>query len=421
MPLAAQESTQPLLIIPQAVFTASDGRLHQGWGVVVENRRISAVGPVASLPSPAAMQRLDLPEATLLPGLMDLHVHLFLHPYNETLWDDQVLKESVAYRTLAAGRFASANLRAGFTLLRDLGSEGAGYADVGLRQALRDGLISGPRLQIATLAIAARGCYGPGPRNYREDHDFPKGAQMVSGEAEIVRAVRDQAGHGADWIKVYADHRCGPGGSVVPAFSQQELDTLVRVATDLGRPVAAHAAGAEAMRRATLAGVSSIEHGFGGTPEVFALMAEHQVAYFPTLAAQAAYAEYFEGYRPASDPPTASMQLAQQAFRNALEAGVTIGLGSDVGVFPHGEIWREMELMQAYGMEPAQVLQAATRINAGIAGVADHLGQIRSGFQADLVAVRGNPLDDLQAMRQVIWVMRDGQVVHSVSEGPHGN
>lgn len=398
------------LLLPDAVYTASDSRRHPDWVVWVDGDRIRGVGPIDQLKAPEGLARLPLPGATLLPGLSDLHVHLFLHPYNETLWNDQVLSESVSYRTVSAGVRAGANLRAGFTLLRDLGTEGAGYADLGLKRAIDEGIIAGPRLQLSTLAIAARGCYGPGPRGFRDDHELPKGAQMVSGVEEIRRAVREQAGHGADWIKVYADQRCGPGGAVVPAFSQEELNELVSLAHDLGRPVAAHAAGAEGMRRATLAGVNSIEHGYGGTPEVFALMAKHGVAYFPTLAAQAAYARYFEGHQP-EDPPTASMQQAQQAFAMALKAGVTIGLGSDVGVFPHGEIWREAELMHAYGMKPEQVLRAATRVNAEIAGLGDQLGQILPGYQADLVAVMGDPLEDMSALRRVRLVILRGRVV----------
>ncbi len=396
---------------PARVFTAEDSVAHSGWVVVVTGEKIAAVGPADRVKAPAGAVSIDLPDATLLPGLMDLHSHLFLHPYDETLWNDQVLKEPVEYRTIAAVRFAEATVRSGFTTLRDLGTEGAGYADLSLKKAIEEGLIPGPRLEVATRAIVATGCYGPGPRGFRPDLDLPKGAQEVSGTGEILAAVREQAGHGADWIKVYADYRCGPGASQVPTFTQAELNVLVEAAHSLGAKVSAHAQTAEGMRRAILAGVETIEHGYGGTEEVFKLMADRGVAFLPTLAADTAYAQYFDGYVAGKTPPTDGMKQAETAFRTAKRLGVTIGCGSDVGVFAHGTSWKELDNMVRYGMTPVEALLSATAVDAKILGWQDRLGQIRPGFVADLVAVAGDPTKDVTTLQNVRFVMKGGTVL----------
>jgi len=411
---AQQPESAHTLIRPERVFDAATGEVRTGWAVLVAGERIESLGPVGSVPAPADARVVDLPGATLLPGLIDAHSHLFLHPYDETLWDDQVLKESRAYRTLMAGVNAERTLMSGFTLLRDLGSEGAGWADLAVRDAIADGLIPGPRVLTATLAIAATASYAPGPRGWDPDLVLPPGAQMVTGEIEIRRAVREQAGHGADVIKVYADFRRAHG--TAPTFTLSELEALVDEATAAGLPVSAHASSPEGMRRATLAGARTIEHGSEGTAEVFRLMAERGVVFYPTLAAAAAYDEYFSGLEDGWELGTPDEALSPrirgslQAVRAARQAGVVVGLGSDVGVFPHGESWLELAWLVRAGMSPGEALQAATVVNARALGLEGSVGEIWQGAFADLVAVQGDPTASVEAVRNVVFVMKNGEI-----------
>ena len=390
------------LLRPAAVFDGQDR--HEGWAVLVENDKITAVGPTAQVTAPAGARTIDLPGLTLLPGLIEGHSHLLLHPYNETSWNDQVLLESQALRVARATAHAQRTLLAGFTTARDLGTEGAGYADVGLKQAIDQGIIPGPRLLVATRALVATGSYGP---KLSVDEDVPQGAQEADGVDGILRAVREQLGKGADLIKVYADYRWGTDGAAQPTFSQDELNLIVQTARSAGRGVVAHASTPEGMRRATLAGVETIEHGDGGTPEIFELMKKRGVALCPTVAAGDATAQY-KGWRKGADPTPDRIVQKHVSMAAAVKAGVTLAMGGDVGVFTHGDNAREMELLvRDYGLAPLLVLRQATSGNARIFHLADR-GRLAPGLLADLVAVAGDPTQDVAALRQVRLVMKGG-------------
>ncbi|MFC5578335.1 amidohydrolase family protein [Lysobacter niabensis] len=408
-PAQAAEPAPTYLLRPDKVWTGDDSAAHAGWAVLVRDGTIAAVGDEARLQIPADAQRIDLPGATLTPGLIDLHSHLFLHPYDEASWNDQVLVEPVDYRTVKAVQHARDTLLAGFTTLRDLGTEGAGYADASLKRAIDEDLIPGPHLLIATRAIVASSSYGPGPRGFRPDIELPRGAQEVSGSDEATRAVREQAGHGADWIKVYADYRIGTDGSAQPTFTANELHALVEAARLSGRPVAAHAASDKGMRMAIEAGVDSIEHGNAGSSATFRLMRQRGVAYLPTLTAVESYQQYFNHYQP-GQPPTPEMQEAERAFRAAHDAGVTIGCGSDVGVFRHGDNWREPAWMVRLGMTPTEALHACTSVAARILRQQDRIGRIAPGLRADLAAFAGDPGARIEDLQHPVFVMKDGRV-----------
>jgi hypothetical protein len=278
--------------------------MHPGWKVLVADGKIVAVGP--DVAAAAGAETLALPGTTLLPGLIDLHVHLFLHPYNETSWNDQVMKEPLSLRPARAVAHARATLMAGFTTVRDLGTEGAGDADAGLKAAIQQGLVPGPRLLIANRALVATGAYGP--KGYA--YDVPQGAEEVSGDG-VVAAVRRQIAHGADWVKFYADYRWGPGEPSRATFSLDELKAGVAAAHDAGRKVAVHASTPEGMRRAILAGADTIEHGNDGTAEVFALMKARGAAFCPTLAATDAITRYGGVERRSARAPGDPRQKAQ--------------------------------------------------------------------------------------------------------------
>ena len=403
--LPATALAEPILLRPAQVFDGVNPQPHPGWSVLVDGETIAAVGP--NLPAPAGTQVMDLPGMTLIPGMIEGHSHLFLHPYNETLWDDQVLHQPLALRTARAVVQAERTLQAGFTTERDLGTEGAGFADVGLEEAINQGIIPGPRLMVATKAIVARGAYGP--KGFEPGVPIPQGAQEVAGVDEIIRAVRDQVAAGADVIKFYADYRWGDGELSRPTLSQAELDAGIAAAHDAGRLVAVHSITPEGMMRAIRAGADTIEHGYNGTDEVFKAMAARNVALCPTLAAGESYSRYFENWN-GQEPAPESVQSKRRAFQRAMKAGVPICMGGDVGVFTLGKNWLEMEAMQRAGMSAAQVMISASSRNAKILHLTDR-GEVKPGLLADLVAVDGDPTKDVSAVEHVRMVMKGGQIV----------
>jgi len=394
------------LFRPAQVFDGEE--MHAGWVVVVEGRYIVYAGDADGFDESDAGQVFELPDTTLLPGLIEGHSHILLHPYNETSWNDQVLKESEAERVVRAVNHARNSLLAGVTTMRDLGSEGAGYADVGIRNSIDKGLIPGPRLLVAGRAIVATGSYGP--KGFHEGVDVPLGAETADGYDELIRVVRSQIGRDVDFIKVYADYRWGPGGTASATFTRRELETIIEVAASSGRYVVAHASTAEAMQRAILAGVETIEHGDGATAETYKLMKEHGVALCPTLAAGDAIAQY-GGWKKGDDPDPPRIAAKKESFKAALNAGVTICFGGDVGVYPHGDNVRELEMMVAYGMDAEDVVKAATSVNADLFHIADKVGRIRAGLLADIIAVAGDPTADITALRDVRLILSDGRYI----------
>ncbi|GAA4731852.1 metal-dependent hydrolase family protein [Flavisolibacter ginsenosidimutans] len=393
------------LLKPDRVF---DGEaMHTGWIVLVHNNAIEAAGDM-KFKLPANTRIIELKGTTLLPGLIEGHSHLFLHPYNEVTWNDQVLKESRAERTARAVTHAKATLLAGFTTVRDLGTEGAMYDDAGLKHAIEKGIVPGPRMIVATRAIVAKGSYGPNYNN--ADVDLPQGAEEVSSLEEMEKAVRTQISKGADVVKIYADYRWGINGQPAPTFSTEEIALAVSIAKSSGREVVVHSSTKEGMKRSIAAGVSTIEHGDDGDEEIFRLMKEKGIALCPTLAASDAVSQY-GGWKKGTDPEPARITVKKKSFAAALKSGVTICTGGDVGVYSHGDNAREMEIMVDYGMKPLDVLKSATSVNADVFGYGDKIGRIKKGLLADIIAVQDDPSIDIKNIRKILLVMKDGEII----------
>lgn len=409
---AATPAAPSYLLRPARVFDGTGAAPVSGVVVLVQDGRITAVGAPSVVKAPGDATVIDLPGTTLMPGMIDLHSHVLLHPYNETNWNDQVLKESLGLRVARATVHMQRTLRAGFTTLRDLGTEGAGDADVGLKKAVEQGIIDGPRLVVTTRAIVMRGSYGPS--GFAPEVDVPQGAEEAGGPEELSRVVRDQIRKGADWIKIYADYRWGAGGTARPAFTQAEMNLVVEIAESSGRHVVAHATTPEGMRRAILAGVKTIDHGDDGTPEVFRLMKERGVVLVPTVAAGDAVLQY-GGWKKGSTPEPARITAKRVSVKAAIDAGVLIGNGSDVGVFAHGTNARELVMMVDYGLTPTQALVSATSTAAKVLEMSDRIGTIAPGMLADLVAVDGDPTREITAIERVRMVIKDGRLVAGVA------
>lgn len=402
--LLSPQLQSQILLKPDRVFDGEE--MHENWVVLVEGNSISYVGGLNSLTRSNNTQEIELKGSTLLPGIIEGHSHLLLHPYNETDWNDQVLKESPVERAIRGTVHAKNSLMAGVTTMRDLGAEGAGYTDVHLKKTIEDGIIPGPRLLVAGPAIVATGAYGP--KGFHDGVQVPLGAEPASGVPNVIETVRRQLGNGADFIKIYADYRWTPGADSQPTFLQDEIDAMVSTATSAGKYVVAHASTPEGMRRAINGGVETIEHGDGGTLEIFELMKDKGIGFCPTLAAGDAITQY-RGWKKGVDPEPERITKKKASFKLALESGVQIVFGGDVGVFAHGENYREMELMVEYGMKPLDVLTSATSLNANMFHL-EKLGKLEKGFFADIIAVEGDPLKDISVMKNVAFVMKDGEV-----------
>jgi imidazolonepropionase-like amidohydrolase len=391
------------LILADRVFDGEE--MHQNWAVLVTSNKITAVGPIDNIKAPKDAVIIRT-KGTLLPGLIEGHSHLLLYPYNQTAWDDQVLKEPDAYRTARATVHARNTLLAGFTTVRDLGTEGAGYSDVALKRAINEGLIPGPRMVVAGRAIVSTGSYGP--KGFDSDSKIMLGAEPADGN-ELIRVVRDQIGQGADFIKIYADYRWGLSNEDQPSFTSDELKLINEVTRSSGRVMVCHAKSKEAMKRAIMAGAVTIEHGDYLDEEIAMLMKNYGVTYFPTLAAVESIQQY-RGWQKGKNQEPGLVTQKKQGFKIAYQAGVTIGMGGDVGVYPHGENALEMELMEEYGMKSVEVLKAATSINARMLRMENQIGFIKPGWLADLVIVDGDPSQNISSVRKVLWVMKDGAI-----------
>jgi imidazolonepropionase-like amidohydrolase len=383
-------------------------------GILVEGDRIVSVGPYVEISGKAAgAERVDLGSMTVLPGLIDNHTHVLLQgDVTAADYDEQLLKESIPYRTIRATAAARTALMNGFTTIRDLETEGAMYADVDLKTAIARSVVPGPRMFVSTRAFSATGMYPL--LGYSWELRMPEGVQVVDGPDEIRKGVREQVKYGADWIKVYADRKYyiasdGRLRSWVN-FTDEEFKAFVSEAHRLGRKVAVHAVGWDGIDAALRAGVNTIEHGDGLTPDLIDRMIKQKVYWCPTIYVGV----YVAGGR--GGPWPKMVELERQAFGTALKRGLLplISYGTDAGGYPWTENQaKEFAYMVKYGMTPMQAIKAATSVAAGLLDRGDSLGAVAPGHYADLVAVRGDPLRDITELERVRWVMKGGTVYKS--------
>lgn len=407
---AVQPASREVYIRAGSLLDVKTGQLRPHQVIVVQGERIARIGDQSEIAIPPGAHAIDLDRQTVLPGLIDTHTHLFLTGELHGRYDEQLLKESWQYRTIEAVVNARLDLEAGFTTMRDLETEGAMYSDVDVRNAINRGLIPGPRLQVATRALSTTGGYPL--EGYSPEVTVPSGAQICDGAEACRQAVREQIKYGADLIKVYGTHRFSfaPDGSLVsiPTFTADELRAIVDEAHREGVKVACHAYGGPGLHNCLDVGVDSIEHGLDLDDQALDQMVRQGTWYVPTLYVYE-FAE--EEDLQMTGGRTSRARIHIGSFRRAVQRGVKIAFGTDVGPFPHGTQAIEFELMVKYGMTPLMAIQAATIRAAELMGWQDRVGAIEPGHYADLIAVAGNPLDNINLLRHVGFVMKGGEVV----------
>ena len=405
-PQSAAASPKPIVLRAARLLDIESGRVLTPGEVLVSGERISAAG--TSVPHPGGADIVDLGDTTLMPGLIDAHVHLFLHPGAEDL---QTVQESVPQRTITALLAARADLMAGFTAERDMGTEGAGSADSAVRNAIDQGLAPGPRLRVSGNAIDILGGHEDAIEFNPAQHVLSN-ATYANNADELVTAIREQIKEGADFIKIYETGRdtVREGEFHTPyQYTEAELSAAVRETERVGRHVAVHATGEPGTLYAAQAGVASIDHALQLSAETMRLMREKQIYAVPTFTIQ----EYFAAH--ASSPERAAeehqwLDYHVQQFHRQLEHGVPMAVGSDVGPFPHGTQARELELMVEYGMKPLDVLKADLLNGARLLDWEHDLGALKPGYYADIIAVPGNPLEDIRVLEHVSFVMKGGAI-----------
>ena len=408
--LAAAQPPAVTAIRAGALLDGKSDQLRRNQVILIRGHRIEAVGDAASVPIPSGAQVIDLSRATVLPGLIDTHTHIFLQGYDPD-YDTQLLKQGMAYRSARAVVAARRALEQGFTTLRDLETEGAGYGDVGIKRAIEDGHIPGPRMFVVGPSISTTGGYLP--HDYDPHLDLPTGSQLVDGPVEARKAARQQMEHGADWIKVYMTHRSwvDDAGRLVsqPTLTLEEIQAIVHEVHGWGRKVACHAYGGEGLHRALDGGCDSIEHGLDLDDAALRKLAERGTWFVPTLS------PYYYYWDPENTPlgrlDRKRVEVHGPSFQKAMKAGVKIAFGTDAGGFPWSEpMAQEFRRMVEFGMSPAGAIRAATSRAAELLGMEGKLGVIAPGAFGDVIAVEGDPLQDINALGRVRFVMKDGKV-----------